>query len=203
MVAISLAAGQVFAGGHKALPSDAAEEQILRIATSSAGENSFIFTGLSGGGDHQNWQSFLWVPPMYFDENKELQPGVFTKWESNSEFTEWTFSIDPRAKFSDGSKLTAQDAKDTWDAMANPDSRNGRIVGYIGNVQGFEDAREKKTDTISGLIAEGSTLRVKLKNPDPIFHWRISTAHMNVVKGSQAKSGFDYWKPENNPAFSG
>ena len=71
MVAISLAAGQVFAGGHKALPSDAAEEQVLRIATSSAGENSFIFTGLSGGGDHQNWQSFLWVPPMYFDENKE------------------------------------------------------------------------------------------------------------------------------------
>ncbi|MEK9666946.1 MAG: ABC transporter substrate-binding protein [Deltaproteobacteria bacterium] len=203
MVAISLAAGQVFAGGHKALPSDAAEEQVLRIATSSAGENSFIFTGLSGGGDHQNWQSFLWVPPMYFDENKELQPGVFTKWESNSEFTEWTFSIDPRAKFSDGSKLTAQDAKDTWEAMANPDSRNGRIVGYIGNVQGFEDAREKKTDTISGLIAEGSTLRVKLKNPDPIFHWRISTAHMNVVKGSQAKSGFDYWKPENNPAYSG
>ncbi len=55
---------------------------------------------------------------MYFDENKELQPGVFTKWESNSEFTEWTFSIDPRAKFSDGSKLTAQDAKDTWEAMA-------------------------------------------------------------------------------------
>jgi len=70
MVAISLAAGQVFAGGHKALPSDAAEEQVLRIATSSAGENSFIFTGLSGGGDHQNWQSFLWVPPMYFDENR-------------------------------------------------------------------------------------------------------------------------------------
>ncbi len=63
--------------------------------------------------------------------------------------------------------------------------------------------REKKTDTISGLIAEGSTLRVKLKNPHPIFHWRISTAHMNVVKGSQAKSGFDYWKPENNPAYSG
>ena len=31
----------------------------------------------------------------------------------------------------------------TWEAMANPDSRNGRIVGYIGNVQGFADAREK------------------------------------------------------------
>ena len=110
------------------------------------GENSFIFTGLSGGEDHQNWQSFLWVPPMYFDENKELQPGVFNKWESNSDFTEWTFNIDSRAKFSDGTKLTAQDAKDTWEAMANPDSRNGRIVGYIGNVQGFADAREKKTD---------------------------------------------------------
>ena len=139
---------------------------------------------------------------MYFDENKELQPGVFTKWESNSEFTEWTFSIDPRAKFSDGSKLTAQDAKDTWEAMANPDSRNGRIVGYIGNVQGFEDAREKKTDTISGLIVEGSTLRVKLKNPT---QFSLANFHCTYecVKGGQAKSGFDYWKPQNNPAFSG
>ena len=90
MVAISLAAGQVFAGGHKALPSDAAEEQVLRIATSSAGENSFIFTGLSGGGDHQNWQSFLWVPPMYFDENKELELQIINEelWANNDEFLE-------------------------------------------------------------------------------------------------------------------
>jgi hypothetical protein len=48
MVALTIAAGQVFAGGHKALPSDAADQQVLRIATSSSGENSFIFTGLSG-----------------------------------------------------------------------------------------------------------------------------------------------------------
>jgi len=187
----------------KSLPSDAASSQVLRIATSSAGENSFIFTGLSGGGDHQNWQSFLWVPPMYFDENKKLQAGVFSEWKSNSEFTKWTFTIDSRAKFSDGSKLTAQDAKDTWEAMANPDSRNGRIVGYIGNVKGFEAARNKKTEKISGIVANGSKVVVNLNNPDPIFHWRISTAHMNIVKGSQAKKSFDYWKPRNKPAYSG
>ena len=82
------------------------------------------------------------------DENKNLQPGVFSNWKSNSDFTKWIFNIDPRAKFSDGSKLTAQDAKDTWEAMANPDSRNGRIVGYIGNVKGFDAARKKQTSVI-------------------------------------------------------
>ena len=92
-----------------------AEDQVLKIATASAGEASFTFMATGCGGDQQNWQPFQWVPPMYFDVDMKLQPGIFNSWESNEDATVWTFKIDPRAKFSDNTPVTAADVKGTWE----------------------------------------------------------------------------------------
>jgi peptide/nickel transport system substrate-binding protein len=118
-----------------------AEDQVLKIATASANEASFSFTPTRCGGDEQNWQPFQWVPPMYFDVDMNLQPGIFNSWESNDDQTVWTFAIDPRAKFSDNTPVTAADVKGTWEVMAHPEYC-GRSRGYFGNVKGFWEARE-------------------------------------------------------------
>ena len=188
------------------LPADAAPEQILRIATGSSGVSSFTFTPMKGGGDQQSWQTLVWMPPMYFDEEfKDLSAGVFNKWEPNKEFTEWVFSIDPKAIWSDGSKLTAADFKGTWEIMADPLTEHGRIKGYIGNVEGFEDVKAGTATEMSGLVAvDDTTFKVKLLTPDPLFHYRIATTHMNPVKPEQARGNqADFWKPESNPVVSG
>jgi len=52
-------------------------EQILRIATASSGQSSFDFNVLGAGGDQQNWSTLLYVPPMYFDADLNLKPGLF------------------------------------------------------------------------------------------------------------------------------
>jgi hypothetical protein len=38
------------------------------------------------------------MPPLYFDVDLNLQPGVFATWEGNADSTVWTFAIDERAK---------------------------------------------------------------------------------------------------------
>lgn len=187
------------------LPADAAAEQVLRINSGSTGAASFTFYPMTGGGDHQSWMPFLFVPPLYFDEDLNLQPGVFSEWRNNETFTEWVFTIDPRARFSDGSPITAADVKGTWEFMARPDSGHGRITQYIGNVEGFQAVRDLAADEISGLtVVDDSTLQVTLINADPVFHWRLATTHMNPLKVDLVRNDPDnFWLPENNPVYSG
>lgn len=187
------------------LPADAAPEQVLRINTGSTGSASFTFFPLGGGGDQQSWMPFMFVPPLYFDVDLELQPGIFDSWESNEDFTTWTFTIDPRAQWSDGTPVTPEDVKVTWEIMSGPDSGHGRITQYIGNVEGFNAVREQTAEAITGItIVDESTIQVQLVNPDAVFHWRIATTHMNPVKAEQAQADRDnFWLPENNPVVSG
>jgi peptide/nickel transport system substrate-binding protein len=193
------------ARAQSATPADAAADQTLRVGSGSTGVASFTFTPLQGGGDQQNWETLQWVPPMYFDEGLTLRPGVFSEWESNDDGTEWTFTIDPRAQFSDGSPITAGDVKGTWELMTDPLTEHGRIVGYIGNVVGFADLRDGTAEEMTGLQAvDDQTLKVSLAKPDPVFDQRIATTHMNPVKADQAKANpTEFWRPENTPAVSG
>jgi peptide/nickel transport system substrate-binding protein len=200
------AGGESAAAPAVTLPADAAPEQVLRIATGSSGSASFTFTPMGGGGDQQSWQPLVWMPPMYFDEAfQDLKPGIFAEWKPNEDFTEWVFSIDTRAQWSDGTPVTAADVKGTWEIMADPLTEHGRITGYIGKVEGFQDVFEQKTTDMTGLtVVDDATFKVKLIAADPLFHYRIATTHMNPVKAEQARDNVhDFWKPENSPAVSG
>lgn len=202
-------AAEAPAAGAVALPADADETQVLRINTGSTGSASFDFFPMAGGSDNQSWMPLLHTPPMYFDANLELQPGVFNSWTPNEDYTQWVFTIDPRAQFSDGTPITAQDTKLTWEVMALPDSTMGRITQYLGRVEGFEAYRNAEAEEITGLVVvDDATIQVNLTVPNPIFHWSIATTHMNPLKASAAWDGTNdnrttFWLPENNPVYSG
>lgn len=187
------------------LPDDAAAEQVLRINSGSVGATNFRLYPMYGGGDMSNWQAFIWVGPLYFDADLNLQPGVFDSWTPNDDFTEWTFTIDPAAVWSDGTRITANDVVGTWTLMIDPLTEQGRIPQFIGNVVGFAEERENPDREVEGLEAvDDLTVRVMLVNSDAIFHWRIATTLMNPVKIEQAlENVHDFWLPENNPASSG
>ncbi|CAN5458939.1 ABC transporter substrate-binding protein [soil metagenome] len=182
-----------------------AASQVLRVQTGSSGASTFSFFPLGGGGDQQNWQSLLFTAPLYFDVDLNLKPGIFSSWTSDETFLNWTFTIDPAAKFSDGSPVTAADVKGTWEIMGDPLTLNGRVGGYLGNVVGFSDILNAVTTEASGLVAQDdATLVVTLATSDPIFNWRIATVHLCPVKAEQAKGKIDtFWQPGNDAVFSG
>ena len=185
--------------------------QVLRIATGSSGVATFSFNTLTAGGDQQNWITLQSVPPLYFDVDLNLQPGFFNSWESNEDGTVWTFGIDPRAQWSDGTPITAQQVIDSWQIQVAPLNNVGRIRTYLGNVAGFVEAREAAAEDaasveVSGLESlDDSTVQVTLVLPDPAFHWRIATAHMSIARAEDVlEYGFnEFWKPENNPIVNG
>jgi len=185
----------------------AKKEQVLRVITGSSGAASFNFNGLIMGSDFHNWKPMLFVPPLYFDKDLKLKPGTFESWESNDDATVWTFKIDARAKWSDGTPVTATDFKLSWEADIDPSTPTGRVTGYLGNVEGFAAAREEGAPhDVSGLkVLDDRTLQVTLVKPDPAFHWRIATTHLSAVKGEQywESSWDEFWLPENHPVYNG
>lgn len=158
------------------------------------------------GSDFETWMPVFNVPPMYFDEAfKTLKPGVFVSWESTPDFKVWTFRLDPKAKWSDNTAITAADCKASWELLADPDTQAGRATSYLGNIQGYNDLRAKKVQEMTGLkVVDDRTLQVTVDKPDPVFQYRIATCHLAPYKASLAKGKVaDWWKPENKPVGSG
>ncbi|HVI91350.1 MAG TPA: ABC transporter substrate-binding protein [Dongiaceae bacterium] len=52
-------------------------------------------------------------------DNKTLKPRLATKWEANADQSQFTFSLDPDAKFSDGTPVEAKDVKWSMERLEN------------------------------------------------------------------------------------
>jgi len=91
--------------------------QVLRIIHPVKSDN---WSPLNGGGHEVRWLSLQWASPLYFDSNGKIQPYVFSDWSGNADNTVWTFTIAENAVFSDGSPITAEDVKGTWDPAGGP-----------------------------------------------------------------------------------
>lgn len=58
----------------------------------------------------------------------ELAPGIAKQWEISDDKRTFTFTLDERAQWSDGNRLTAKDVKKTFDTIKNPYCSNPYLV---------------------------------------------------------------------------
>ena len=183
-----------------------AAEQILRIIHPAFDQN---WSPMLGGGHVSRLYSIWWAPPMYFDAAGEIHPMVFESWSPNADFTVWTFKLNPKAVFSDGSPITVQDVKGTWELSARPATAHARINLFVGGVQGFNEVSTGTAKEMSGLVAkDDKTLEITLTAADPIFYQKLATNLIAPVKISQAigedgEQKLEWWRPENGVIVSG
>lgn len=77
----------------------------------------------------------------------------------------YTFTIKPGIRFNDGAAVTAASFaaainRDSNPAMVSP------VVAFIGNIVGEAAVANKKASTVSGVVAKGNKLTIKLTAPD-------------------------------------
>jgi len=184
----------------------AEEEVVLNIAIGAAIED---MSSLRGGGHLAFWIAMQWASPMYYDSEGQLHPFVFDTWESNDDYTVWTFTIDPKAVFSDNSPITAQDVKATWDVAAVPSTKHQRVGLFFSGVEGYGDVINGDAMQMSGIVAkDSSTVVVTLTSPDPVFFQRVASHLICPAKASQVvdaegKEVFQWWHPDNGVVTSG
>jgi peptide/nickel transport system substrate-binding protein len=94
-------------------------------------------------------------------------PGVAESWETNSDFTEWTFKIKDNMLWHDGTPATAEDAK-FWVDLAAFGARNGDKVRAPAHYHGVL-GDPKKVEVLSG-----NRLRITLPKGAPLYPEAIS-----------------------------
>src|SRR5262249_48031499 len=111
----------------------------------------------------------------------------------------------PKAKWSDGSKLTAPDVKAGWEMSAAPVPDGVKLQKFsqfvatgMETIVGYKDVAAGKAKQMSGLtVTDPDTLTVQLTQADPIFPQRLALPVMGVMKADQwAQDPFIFQKPE-------
>ncbi len=102
----------------------------------------------------------------------QLIPALATKWQANAAATEWTFTIRKDATWHDGKPVTAQDVGFSFDRIVTDEVINSG--SYMGPAI--------KSDYASTEIVDASTVKVKMKQPSPVFISNLDAYFLLVPK---------------------
>lgn len=97
-------------------------------------------------------------------EDNTIVPDLATEWTTSADKLTWTFKLRPDAKFSDGSPVTANDVKFSFDRILDPktNSRYRAQLSAIGHVDAVDD-----TTVAIVTKAPFSALLGQLADPGP------------------------------------
>ncbi|HWJ86434.1 MAG TPA: ABC transporter substrate-binding protein, partial [Cellulomonas sp.] len=127
--------------------------------------------GIGSGNDtlyvtRQLVDSLLWQDPA----DGTLKPWLATKWESNADQTEFTFTLRDGVTFSDGTPFTAASVKANFDdsvAAGAKSSAAASFIGYTGTT-----------------VVDDHTVKVAFSSPNAAFPQATSAVALGFVADS-------------------
>jgi len=105
-------------------------------------------------------------------DNKTLIPRLATKWESNADQTEFTFHLDPKAKFADGSPVTSKDVKFSWERLGGLKGAASYLVSTIKTIDTPDD----------------QTVKVTMSTPNSAFLAQVNASYLGIVNSKVAQA---------------
>lgn len=103
-------------------------------------------------------------------DDLEPEPGMAESWESNSDFTQWTFHIRD-AKWSNGDPVRAQDFAYSWQRILSPalGAEYAPMLYVIKNAEKFNLGEIKDFSQVGVKVIDDKTLQVNLEGSTPYF----------------------------------
>ena len=103
-------------------------------------------------------------------DNKTITPLLATKWQVNDDQTEFTFNLDPAAKFADDSPVEAKDVKWSFERLKN---LKGNAAFMMDGVTAIETPDDK-------------TVVIKLEKPNSEFLGILAAPYTSVINSDLA-----------------
>ncbi len=78
--------------------------------------------------------NYIFTPVVYFDSELRCIPGLATRWEISSDGLIYTFHLDPKATFSDGTPVRASDVLFTLKKIVDPAVEASQVAGEFDKI---------------------------------------------------------------------
>ncbi len=211
---------------HRLRTSIAALAAAVLVLGAFAGCTPAAPTGTTSGAKSGGEMSFYIVEPAYIDpyntqesegtqveqalfdsltrvdplDPSKLGPGAADSWTANADATVFTFKLNPKGMFSDGTPVTAQDFVYAWTRIVNPATLNtltkkaeaSGIAYHLAFVQGYDDLVGGKATTLTGVKAVDTlTFEVTLSKAFADFPFVVAHPALAPVPQKLVEAGVD------------
>lgn len=136
----------------------------------------------------------------------EYKVGQFTgqlakAWDSENNFTEWTFRIRPNCYFENGEPITPYAIAQSIKRIALVQKKRGSHSGLLENIIGLSNL-EKTTSDIAGIQFDEQSITLKFTKPMPDLLSKIGFGLYSVTHPSQYEED-GTWKDKRSIISSG
>jgi peptide/nickel transport system substrate-binding protein len=105
-------------------------------------------------------------------DNKTLIPRLATSWTANADQTQFTFKLDPKAKFDDGTPVTSADVKFSWERLKALQGAASYLVSTV-----------KTIDT-----PDPQTVVVTMNTPNSAFFAQVNASYLGIMNSKVAQA---------------
>lgn len=164
---LSLALGATLLGGV-VLPASAQAEKALIIARDM--DINALDPARSWCDTCQIYNSTVYEQLVTLDKDNKIIPMLAEAWEINPEQTRFTFRLDPRAKFSDGSPVEPKDVKWSFERLRNMKASGSFLAETITEIE----------------TPDAQTVVLQLGSPNSEFLNQVSAGFLAVINSDVA-----------------
>jgi oligopeptide transport system substrate-binding protein len=145
-----------------------------------------------GGAD--GYMGLLYSGLVRLSSDLQIVGDLADHWTISADGTVYTFTMRSGLAFADASPLTAADVKYSWERAADPANDSPTASTYLGDIAGFIDRLDGKTEEISGVVVlDDLTLQVTLSSPVQYFLAKLTYPTSFVVSKDNVEADQEEW----------
>ena len=172
-------------------------QQIYRWAFRLPDINSFD-PGIATDVTSINAINLVFTGLVQLDNNLEIQPQLAQNYEISKDGMTYTFHLRPGLKFSDGTKLDANDVAYSIDRALSPEinDQSGVALTYLGLIKGAPDRVSGKVKSVIGsgvIVQDPNTLVIKVSKATGYFLDALAYPTSYVVESSVIERWGQKW----------
>ena len=124
-----------------------------------------------------------------------VEPDLVGSYQISEDGLVYTFKLRPNLMFSDGTIVTSNDVKWSWERALLPENGAARAADVLGTIRGAKEMQSGDATSLSGVeIVDASTLQVKLVRRQVYFLDLLADPLASVLSQANVESwGTDGW----------
>lgn len=172
-------------------------QQIYRWAFRLPDINTFD-PGIATDATSINAINLVFTGLVQLDDNLEVQPQLAQNYDVSKDGMTYTFHLRPALKFSDGTRLDANDVAYSIDRALSPEinDQSGVALTYLGLIKGAPDRVSGKVKSLIGssvIVQDPNTLVIKVSKPTGYFLQALAYPTSYVVEQSVIQKWGQKW----------